>query len=64
MIQRQKRYESGDDSGGHSESKGAAENSEENPKRLQHGHALEGVTVVPLRLVRYYGPDITQNTTI
>lgn len=59
-----KRYKSGDDPGGHPQSKGAAENSQENPKRLEHGHDLEGVTVVALWLVGDYGPEIYQKTAI
>lgn len=54
-----KRYQSSDDSGGHSQSKGAAENSKENPKRLQHRHDLKRVAVVSLWLVRHDRPDMT-----
>lgn len=51
-------YESGDDSSGHPQSKGAAENSQENAKGLEHGHDFEGVAVVALRLVGNYRPEI------
>ena len=54
-----KRYESSNNSGGHPQSKGAAENSEENPKRLQHRHDLKRVAVVSLRLVCHDRPDVT-----
>lgn len=53
-MKQQKRYESSDDSSCHSQSKRAAEDSEENPKRLQHRHDLKGVTVVSFWLVCYY----------
>lgn len=58
-----KRYERSDDSSSHPQSEGAAENAQENPKRLQHRHDVKGVTVVSLWLVCHYRPEITQNTT-
>lgn len=58
--QMNKRYESGDDPGGHSQSEGAAENPEEHPERLQHRRDLKRVAVVPLWLVGHYRPETTR----
>lgn len=53
-INKGKRYDSSDDSSGHAQSEGAAENTQEHSERLEHCHDLKGVAVVSLWLVGYY----------
>lgn len=56
-MKRRKRYDGGDNPGGHAQSKGAAENAQEHSEGLEHCHDLKGVAVVSLRLVGHYGPE-------
>ncbi|KAG5843633.1 hypothetical protein ANANG_G00153010, partial [Anguilla anguilla] len=50
-------YQGGHESSRHTEGEGAAEHTQEHAERLEHGGALERVTVVPRGLVRYDRPE-------
>lgn len=54
----EKGYESSDDSCGSTHHKGPAENTQENPHRLEKGRGVKHVSVCPSGLVGHNRPEI------